>query len=105
MFNEVLKEKRTQDFVCQAQTYEQIIDLHLPDEQTLTEAPGGVDISSSNASFKAHYDLRGQTLHIERRMVTRVPGQSCSPQVAVDMAPVIEAATKQFNWRPQFTQP
>jgi hypothetical protein len=105
MFNEVLKEKRTQDFVCQAQTYEQIIDLHLPDEQTLTEAPGGVNISSSNASFKAHYDLRGQTLHIERRMVTRVPGQSCSPQVAVDMAPVIEAAAKQFNWRPQFTQP
>ena len=103
-FDQVRKEKRTQDFVCHAETYEQIIDFHLPDGQVLTNIPNGVEVKGSLASFESHYDLKGQTLHIERRTTTRVIGQSCSAQVATDMAPVIEAAAKEFNWRPQFTR-
>jgi hypothetical protein len=101
-FSNVIRDKRAQDFVCEAQTYEQVIDLHLPDGQTLTNVPGTVAIVRPNAAFEAHHDLDGQTLHIVRRMVTRVPGQSCSPESAMVMVPVIEAAAREFNWHPQF---
>ncbi|MGY8682620.1 DUF3857 and transglutaminase domain-containing protein [Bradyrhizobium sp. UFLA05-153] len=103
-FDQAIKGKHRQNFVCQAQSYDQIIDLHLPEGRTPTNIPASVNVSLPLASFEARYELNGQTLHIERRTVIRVPGQSCSPQIATDIAPVIAAATKEFGWRPQFAR-
>jgi hypothetical protein len=103
-FDRALKGKHRQAFICQAQSFDQIIDLHLPEGRVPTNIPNAVTVSRPLASFASRYDLNRQTLHIERRTVIRVPGQSCSLQIATDIAPVIEAATKEFGWRPQFAR-
>ena len=100
-----LKEKRTRDFWCIAQVYEQTIDLHFPDAQTLTNLPSEVKAEVPLASYNSIYRLEGQTLHVKRRLVIRPPRSVCSPQMAKEMLPVLEAANKDYGYRPQFSAP
>jgi transglutaminase-like putative cysteine protease len=102
IFNQALKRKLTHNFVCRAETYEQAIDFHFPEGRQLASIPQGVEMKSALATFEARYELTGQTLRIKRLLALRVPSQSCSPQTARDIAPLINAAAKEFNWRPQF---
>jgi Domain of Unknown Function with PDB structure (DUF3857)/Transglutaminase-like superfamily len=100
----MLTEKRTQNFLCEAQTYEQTIDFHLPDGHPIVNVPAGITVEQPLATYVSRYALRDRTLRIERRFIARVPGQSCSAQTVKDMSAVIEAALKDFNWQPHFAK-
>jgi hypothetical protein len=99
--NAVLK-NRTQDFFCEAGVYDLSIDLRWPDGVSLKQAPEAVDVSSSLGSYRATYALLGRTLHVERRAVSRVPGQSCTPDMAKTMAKVVKAGARDFATRLEF---
>lgn len=103
-FDDVLKKKYTQEFVCQAETYEQIIQLQLPEGQQLKNIPRNTELKAALGTFESRYELKGQTLHIQRRLAIRVPRQTCTVQTARDIAPVIAAASREINWRPQFAR-
>jgi transglutaminase-like putative cysteine protease len=96
------KTKPTQPFVCQAATYQQLIDLRFPEGKSISNLPAQVTISKPMATYEASYQSTDQGLHISRRLVIAVPHQSCSSAQAGDIAPVIEAAVKDFGWHPQF---
>ena len=91
-------------FVCYAETYEQTTDFHIPERMKITNLPKDKELDSTLAAFRSHYEMKGSTLHIERRFVSRVVGQVCTADMAHDMADVAEAASKDFNFRPQFAK-
>ena len=91
-------------FVCNAETYEQTTDFHIPEQMRITNVPKDRELESPLAAFRAHYEMKGSNLHIERRFVSRVVGQVCTADMAHDMAEVAEAASKDFNYRPQFAK-
>ena len=98
-----LREKHTQDFFCEAGAYLQIIDLTLPDGQSLARTPANVAVASPLASYVATYVLTGQVLHIERRFVTKVAAQVCDRQITQELSPVLLAAAHDFNVRLVFS--
>ncbi|MFC5359253.1 DUF3857 domain-containing transglutaminase family protein [Azospirillum himalayense] len=100
-----IRDKRTQDFICESETFEQTINFHLPEGLKLTNLPEPVAANHPLTSYTARYTMNGQTLHVERRLVTRLPGQACPASMASELAPVIGVAMKDFNWRPQFSNP
>lgn len=100
-----IRDKRTQDFLCESETFEQSVDFHLPEGLTLTNLPKPVEANHRLASYTARYTMKGQTLRVERRLVTRLPGQACPASMAPELAPVLRVAMKDFNWHPQFSDP
>jgi hypothetical protein len=92
-----IHEKRTQDFICEAGTYEQTIDIHLPDGQSLARVPQSFDVSAPLATYKSTYTMTGQLLHIERRFESKVPGQVCTAQTAKELSPVVLSASRDFG--------
>jgi Transglutaminase-like superfamily len=93
-----IRENRTQDFQCIAGTYEQSIDLHLPEGRALAKSPSNVSATAPLASYSSTYVLDGQRLHVERQFVSKVPGQVCTAQMAKEMASVVEAAGRDFEF-------
>jgi transglutaminase-like putative cysteine protease len=93
-FTDFIREKRSQDFVCGAGTYEQIIDLHLPAGKRLAKVPDSVEIKLPKASFTATYAMNGQILHVERRFVSQVDSEVCTSRIVDEMRPAIVAAWK-----------
>ncbi len=98
------RNKYTKPFVCHAETYTQITDFHLPDGVTITNIPKDIAMDQPLASFSAHYQMNGQTLHLERRFVSRLPRSFCTPDDAKALASITEAAFKDASYRPQFAK-
>jgi len=96
------KTRRTQPFVCPSATYQQVIDLHVPEGKSVSNVPAQVSISMPLASYQASYQSTEQGLHISRRLVIAMPHQSCSNTVVAEIAPVVDAAVKDYGWHPQF---
>lgn len=99
--------KFSQDFVCQAGTFEEAIDLHLPDGYSLASTPKEIHIETPLASYQATYSLsedalHAAILHVARTLVIRVPGQVCTASRVNEMMPVIQAAGRDFQYRPRY---
>jgi hypothetical protein len=94
--------KRTQEFICDSQTFSQIIDFHLPNEVQLSKLPNNVNVSSPLVRFNSVYSLTDGTLHVERNFVSDVPRQVCSHETAQSIASVIAAARTDYGYHPQF---
>jgi transglutaminase-like putative cysteine protease len=100
-----VREKRTQDFTCASQTFSQVIDLHLPTDQSLTKIPRDVDVSAASlATYKATYRVNGSVLHVERRVVLNLPGQVCTGQVAKEVSAVVLAVLNDLTTPLEFTK-
>jgi hypothetical protein len=96
-----IRKRRTQDFLCASPTYSQVIDIHLPADQSVN-VPTNIDVDAALASYKATYVSSGSVLHIERRMVLNLPGQVCTSQIAREVSNVVLTALSDLSTTLEF---
>ncbi len=69
---------RTVPYVCSARTDVEILDLSFPAGLSLA-LPRGVHAVGPDRSYDSSYSLKGSTVHVERRYVSRSPRGYCDP--------------------------
>jgi transglutaminase-like putative cysteine protease len=77
---------RKQPFTCFAATQVEETDVTFADGLPLPQKIGGRTIENKYFIYTADYQLDGRTLKVRRKLVSRVPGQVCAPEVAAEIA-------------------
>lgn len=95
----VVREGRTQPFVCHAQKFSEEVSLNFPYGHLPRKTPQNVSVQSPLASYEASYQQDGQTLHIARTFVLDVPTSVCTPDIALQMQDVLTAASADMSTR------
>lgn len=99
-----LKQKRMQPTPCQPESVSEKIDFHVPADMTITNVPKSVAIDDPHLTYRAAYKLDGATLHVERSYRLDKLGPVCSRADFEALKPVLDRATRDLSYRPQFAK-
>ena len=73
---------RTVDFICTGGYARQDLTIHLPKDVKVQAVPKNVEIKGKYQTYKATYELKGDTVRAVREVEDRTPGPVCAPAVA-----------------------
>jgi hypothetical protein len=95
----VQNENRRQDYYCHAGSYAESIRLTLPEGKTLTKLPKDEAVTHALGEYHSSYRMDGNVLVASRRVVWRLPGSVCTPQMADQLALVSRAIERDTSSR------
>jgi Transglutaminase-like superfamily len=75
---------RTVDFSCGGEYSKQEFTIHLPNDVKVHAMPRNVELRGKYQSYKATYQLKGNTITAVREFEDHTPGPVCAPAVAVE---------------------
>ena len=74
----------TLDFICTGDFARQDLTIHLPKDVKVLAIPRNVEIKGKYQTYKATYQLKGDTVTAVREVEDRTPGPVCAPAVGVE---------------------
>jgi transglutaminase-like putative cysteine protease len=74
----------TLDFVCTGDFARQDLTIHLPKDVKVLAIPKNVEIKGKYQTYKATYQLKGDTVTAVREVEDHTPGPVCAPAVGVE---------------------
>ena len=77
----------TVDYECLGGSSVEEYAIDLPDGVQVQALPKNVDLSGKNASYRARYEMAGNTVKVIREFEDRTAGNVCEPGQAVDFKP------------------
>lgn len=98
-----IRERRSGDVACPFQIQEQAIEMTLDAPERIGALPPDVAIRIGATAYDATYRREGNTIHVERRLVLDIGGETCSPAKLREIAPVIHAAAHDMSRRLSLT--
>lgn len=96
-YGQVFDGARTRDFVCPPSTYTETVTYRPPAGWRPGALPKDINIKGGPAEFTARYTWAGEALKVERRFALRSAGPVCPAASASDVAPVFNAAIRDFE--------
>jgi transglutaminase-like putative cysteine protease len=88
---------RTVDFTCVGGYSKQEITIHLPKNVKVHAIPKSVDLKGKYQTYKATYQLKGNTVTAIRETEDRTPGPVCAPAVAAEYKKFATGVRKDFR--------
>jgi transglutaminase-like putative cysteine protease len=75
---------RTVNFLCMGGYSREELTIHLPEGAKVNVMPKNVELRGKYETYKATYQLKGNTMTVVRSLEDRTPGQVCAPAVAAE---------------------